>query len=188
MKRIFLAAGILMVAATTFAQNELVHETRRETRVENREARKDSRAERRQDNRGEVSLLAKDQFAVDFPDAKNARFVRADNFDEVYFMSGDDNLKAYYDNDSKLVGTTQRKEFADLPEKAQRQIQKEYAGYNPAAVIKFDDNEDNSMDMILYGTSFEDADNYFIELVKDNQKIVVKANMEGEVSYFKAIK
>jgi len=75
-----------------------------------------------------------------------------------------------------------------LPENAQKRIKKEYPGYDATAVIKFDDNEANDMDMILYGMSFNDADNYFVELNKDNKIIVVKVDMEGQVSYFKAIK
>ena len=38
--------------------------------------------------------------------------------------------------------------------------------------------------MMLYGQQFADADNYFVELSKDNKKIVLQVNMSGEVFYF----
>jgi len=188
MKRIFLAAGIMMAATVTFAQESIVHATHKEAKMENKEARKDLHAERRLENRSEVSVLTKDHFAVDFPDAKNVLFEKTTNYDEASFTEGNDNLKAYYDYSSTLIGTTQRKTYADLPGNAQKRIQKEYPGYDATVVIKFDDNEANDMDMILYGLSFNDADNYFVELTKDNKAIVVKVDMEGQVSYFKAIK
>jgi hypothetical protein len=188
MKKIFLATGIMMVAAATFAQTGIV-EARKETRIENKENRKELREERRLQNSNEVSDLTKDQFAADFHNAKNPLYSREQNFDVVAFTTGKNKkLRAYYDIDSKLVGTTQRKQYADLPENAQRRIQKQYAGYTPTVAIKFDDNQDNDMDMILYGTSFDDADNYFVELVKDSKKVVVKVNMAGDISYFTELK
>ena len=111
------------------------------------------------------------------------------NFEEVLFTSDKEKLRAYYDYDSQLVGTTEKKSFADLPENAQKKIEKDYADYAIAEVIKFDDNESNDTDMILYGTSFEDADNYFVEL-KNNSKppIIVKVDLLGGVSFFEEMK
>jgi hypothetical protein len=187
MKRIFLSAGIMMAATSIFAQ-DVAHVSRKEVKMENKEARKDLRAESRLENKYEVSVLTKDQFTLDFPDAKDVLFERTAYFDEVSFKSGNENLRAYYDNSSKLIGTTEKKSFTDLPVNAQKKIKKEYAGYDAVDVIKFDDNEGNDMDMILYGTTFNDADNYFVELSKDNKTIVVEVSLLGAVSYFKAIR
>ena len=41
--------------------------------------------------------------------------------------------------------------------------------------------------MNLFDLQFDDADNYFVELEKDNKKIVVQVNMSGDVSYFKRL-
>ncbi len=181
MKKIFLAASIILMSATvTFAQKE--------ASIEGKEAKKELRSERRAENRSEVSDLTRNQFAMDFPGAKNVQFVKTKDFDEVSFMSGKKKLIAYYDVDSKLVGTTQNKTFADLPENAQKEILKKYAGYSVAAVVKYDDNENNETDMILYGTTFNDADNYFVELSDASKAIVVKVDLLGGVSFFKEIK
>ena len=79
------------------------------------------------------------------------------------------------------------KTFSDLPASAQKQINKEYKDYTIEKVIFFDDNEDVDTDMILYGSQFDDADNYFVELRKDNKDVVLQVTMDGLVGYFAGI-
>ena len=189
MKKIFLVAGILFTTTTvTFAHTTINRKDRKETRIERKKTRMELRRERRAENDNEVSYLTRNQFAIDFPDAKNVQFVKTENFDEVAFVSGKEQLRAYYDYKSKLVGTTQKKSFADLPENAQKEILKKYADYSVDNVIKFDDNESNETDMIMFGTTLGDADNYFVELKNDSKAIVVKVDLSGEVSFFKDMK
>jgi hypothetical protein len=189
MKKIFLAAGFLLMAATvTFANGHIDRKERKELRMERREVRKEYRTVRRAEDLIEVSDLTKRQFAQDFSDAKDVYFIKTKNFDEVSFMMDKKRLRAFYDIDSKLVGTTQNKSFADLPENARKKILEKYAGYTIDRVIKFDDNENNDMDMILYGNTFDDADNYFVELKKDNKAVVVKVDLAGYVSFFTDMK
>ena len=189
MKNIFLVVGILFTTTTvTFAHTTINREDRKETRIERKKTRKELRAETTAENDNEVSVLTKDEFVTDFPDAKNARFVRTKNFDEVAFMSGNERLRAYYDNTSNLVGTTQEKSFADLPEHAQKEILKKYTDYSVDDVIKFDDNETNETEMIMFGTTLGDADNYFVELKNDSQAILVEVDLLGGVSFLKDLK
>jgi hypothetical protein len=182
MKKILLMAGIIVAAATaTFANENIGDNGRRETR-------KDIRKERRADNRTQVSYVTKSKFAVDFPNARNVRFIRTKDFDQVSFITGEGERKiltAYYDIESNLVGTTQNKTFADLPENSQKEIQKRYAGYKTLDVIKFVDDGENERDMTLFNNPFDDADAYFVELAKANQTIVVKVDQAGYISYFK---
>ena len=186
MKKIFLAATIIFTAATvTFAQN---NSNAKQVKMERTELRKEVRKEHRLENRSEVSDLTKTQFAIDFPGATNVHFGKTSEFDVVSFTSGKRMLRAYYDYEQELVGTTQEKTFADLPENAQKEIHKKYAGYSVDGVIKFDDNQSNETDMIMYGTSFDDADNYFVELKNDSKAIIVKVDLSGEVSFFKDMK
>ncbi len=188
MKKIIMAAILMLTITTfTFAHDNMDRASRKEKRIERKEARREHRLVRRAENRNLVSDFTKQQFRIDFPGAKKVRFQKT-NFDEVVFMSNGELLTAYYDHDNNLIGTTQHKIFADLPEKAKKRIVNEYAGYAVRDVIKFNDNINNEADMIMYGTAFDDADNYFVELEKDNKAIVVKVDMEGDVSYFTAIK
>ena len=111
-----------------------------------------------------VTYQTNQQFIRDFPDAENVRWNPGRPLEEVTFTNDHIEITAYYDVDSKLIGTTTEKKFADIPAKAQQYINKHFKGYNPESVIMFDDNEDNDTDMMLYNTVFEDADNYFVAL------------------------
>ncbi len=68
------------------------------------------------------------------------------------------------------------------------QILKHYPGYNVVAVIKYDDNEDNDTDMILFETSFDDEDNYFVELKNDTNDKIIKVSLSGDISFFANMK
>jgi hypothetical protein len=132
-----------------------------------------------------VSRVAMDVFKSEFKDAKNVEWKRVDTFDKVSFMSKDgQKMSAFYDIDGNLVGTTQFKTFAELPEKGQKEIRKMYKDYSIGQVVFYDDNEANPTDMILYGVQFEDADNYFVELSKGTSKIVLQVSPTGDVIFF----
>lgn len=135
----------------------------------------------------EPSYQSKQAFISDFENV-NAAWKRTRNFDEASFTKDGKVITAFYDWDSKLVGTVSPKSFSDLPVAAQEYINSKYSGWAKNDVILFDDNELNESDMLLYGKQFDDADNYFIELSKDNQKIVLESSMMGNVSYFTKIK
>ncbi len=136
-----------------------------------------------------VSERAISAFNADFKGATNVQSKRVDTFDEFSFTAKDgQKMKAFYDFDNLLVGTTMVKTFADLPVKGQEQIKKEYKDYTAGPVVFYDDNEANATDMILYGIQFEDADNYFVEMTKGEKKIVLQVNPQGSVFFFKDLK
>jgi len=66
-------------------------------------------------------------------------------------------------------------------------IDKSYKDYNIGAVIMFDDNEENATNMNLYGTQFDDKDNYFVEISKGGKQSVLQVNMAGEVMFFRQL-
>jgi hypothetical protein len=135
-----------------------------------------------------VGVLAKNNFSKDFSDAKDVQPMRGINFDEFLFTNKDGNrIKAYYDYDGNLVGTTQSKTFADIPLKGQKEIKEKYKDYTIGDVFFYDDNEMNDTDMMLYGLQFDDKDLYFVELTKGPSKIVVQVDMQARVSFFKKL-
>jgi hypothetical protein len=165
MKKIFFAAGILLfTASVTFGQ------------------------ENDNNSNTDGSTLLKIQFATDFPDARDAHFVSKENFDEVSFTEHKEKLSAYYNGTNQLVGTIQKKDFDDLPDNAKKEILKNYAAYTVKDVIRFDDNESDGVERILYGTSFDDGDNYFVELKEDSKAIVLKVSLSGDVSFLTTMK
>jgi hypothetical protein len=176
MKKILIPTlGLLLAVATTQAQTDY-------TLVKN-DIKKEKRAEKK-----EVSYQSKQQFFVDFGDIPNVAWERSSYFDEANFTQDGQEKTAFYDLQSQLVGTTISKTFADLPMAAQQYIHEKYKGYEAKDVFMFDDNEFNESDMLLFGQQFEDADSYFLEVQKDNKKIVLQVSMDGEVNYFTAMK
>ncbi|MDP4223654.1 MAG: hypothetical protein Q8868_10105 [Bacteroidota bacterium] len=136
----------------------------------------------------EINVMAKNSFITAFGNLPNVKWERSANFDEALFMKNGKEMKAYFDYEGKLVGTTTHVTFADIPANAQKEIQSKYKDYTIVpAVVFFDDNEVNDTDMMLYGVQFEDADNYFVELTKGTKKIVLQVNTEGMVFFFKEL-
>ncbi len=97
-------------------------------------------------------------------------------------------MKAYFDNDGEMVGTSIQTNLKALPIKAQLEIAKKYGDYSVTDAILYDDNNEQISDIILYGTQMESSDNYFVELKKDNRKVILEVSPEGSVSIFKEIK
>lgn len=179
MKNVLSVTGfVLLLSATAMAQTDVATIAKKEERKEKREIRRETK---------EVSSLSKQHFSNDFPDVNDAHWNATVNFDEVTFTNNGVKTTAFYDFNSQLVGTTVNKSFSDIPAKARQNIQEHYKGYKNGDVIMFDDNEANETDMILYGTRFEDEDNYFVSIKNSKETIVLKVNMEGEVSFFKKI-
>jgi len=177
-----LVAVFALVNVQTQAQN-LAKSDKKELKAERKEAKK----EKRKLEGEEVSTLAKDHFYSDFGQIDNAKWERGPQFDEVTFTKDGTALTAYYDYSNNLVGTTSNKKWADLPAKAQKEIEKQYKGYATGAIILFDDNEANNTNMYLFGNQFEGADHYFVTVNKDQKEIILMVKTDGEVSYFKEI-
>ena len=176
----FLLVVAVVQGQTQKADKEKVKEIKKELKTE--------RVALRKLEGTNVSVLAKNNFSKDFPDATNVRSKRVDTFDEFQFTDKTGELmKAFYDYAGNLVGTTLKKTFADVPVKGQEKIKAEYKDYTIGDVIFYDDNELNDTDMILWGLQFDDRDLYFVELTKGASKIIVQVDAEARVSFFKKL-
>ncbi|MFT3704846.1 MAG: hypothetical protein QM802_20945 [Agriterribacter sp.] len=175
MKKLLLFTAAILVIASVNAQSD-ASSVKKEKKQEKKELRKLEGTD--------ASYQSKDAFYKDFGDMENVSWKKTPTFDEAEFTKNGITMKAFYDIDANLVGTETKKEFADLPVNAATYINKKYGDYTKDKVIFFDDNEFNETNMVLYGNEFDDADNFFVELSKADKTIVLRVNMEGEVSYF----
>jgi hypothetical protein len=132
-----------------------------------------------------VSEQTKANFNAQFGNVPDVHWTRTQNFDEAVFSNNGKKMNAWFDDLENMVGSTSQVSFTDLPAKGQKTIKSKYKDYMIRNVILFLDNEANATDMILYGEQFDDADNYFVELAKDKDHIVVMVNTVGEVTFFK---
>jgi len=172
-----------------FALSAVQGQTQKAGKEQAKETKKEAKKERvalRKLEGTMVSDQSKNAFNADFKGATNVQSKRVNTFDEFSFTSKDgQKMKAFYDYNSVLVGTTQDKTAADIPVKGLQEIKKIYKDYIIGPVVFYDDNEANDTDMILYGIQFDDADNYFVELSKGTKKMIVEVTPEGNVSFFK---
>jgi hypothetical protein len=194
MKKIFFAsAAILLAFVSTQAQSGDVTMVKdnvkpvKEERKEIRKEKKDQRITLRKLEGNEINYQSKQQFYRSFGDQPDVQWTKGKYFDQALFNKDGVATTAYFDFDAQLVGTTSDKTLAELPESAQKQIAKEYKDYTVEKVIFFDDNEDVDTDMIMYGSQFDDEDNYFVELKKDNKEVVLQVTMDGLVGYFTSL-
>ncbi|MDF2381228.1 hypothetical protein JMG10_07115 [Nostoc ellipsosporum NOK] len=191
-KILMLSAGVMLISSVTTAQNEMAvkkHEqTLKQEEKQLREQKKETRKELKKLEGNEVSYMTKQQFYSDFDDITEVAWRRTENYDIASFTQDGVSKSAYYDANSKLVGTVEPKTFKDLPEKAQQYIKKKWGSYQVMHVIYFNDNEWNDTDMLLYGEQFDDADNYFIELSKGSDKVILQSDTNGETGFFAQVK
>lgn len=134
-----------------------------------------------------VSEASKGGFYKDFGNLPNVVWTRTDFFDEAVFKKNGKEIKAYYDEDGNLVGTTSIISYAEVPALAQKNIKKLYKDAMPGKMIFFDDNELNDTDMLLYGVQFDDQDNYFVEMTQGIKKFVINCDSKGKVAFFKQL-
>jgi hypothetical protein len=155
------------------------------------ETRKEAKSEKialRKMEDKDVAYASIEAFGIDFPNATDVSWRRYESFDEATYTDKDGlKFTAYYDADGKLVGTTHYVNFADVPVKGQKDIEKHYKDYTVGKVVFFDDNEANESDMVLWEIPFDDKDNYFVELTKANNNIILKVDTDGAVSFFKQL-
>jgi hypothetical protein len=179
MKRLAIASLVFLFAVSLVQGQTKNTETKKEQKAE-RVALKNLEG-------NNVSAMSKNNFTVDFGNIPNVQWKRVGTYDEASFMKDGKEIKAFYDFDAKLVGTTRHVTFADVPAAGQKEIKNKYKDYKVEAVIFFDDNEANVTDMILYGVQFDDEDNYFVELSNGKKRIILQVISSGEVFYFKEL-
>lgn len=167
-------------------EREAIKETKKVIKTEKKELKTEKKALRKLESTT-VNPKSLTSFYSNFGDVPNVKWRSTVYFDEATFMREGKEMTAFFDFYGTLVGTTTVRTFADIPAKGQAEIKKMYSDYTIGPVIFYDDNEFNESDMMLYNLQFDDEDMYFVELTKGTNKIVVKVNMGGMVSFFKQL-
>ena len=134
-----------------------------------------------------VNQSSLSNFRTDFIASQNVAWHQANNFDEATFTENGQEATAYYGLDGQLVGITTPKSFTDLPESGQKRINKQYKGYSVESVLLFTNRNYNDTDPYLYTTQFADPDNYFVQMANGKERIVVQANSDGDVFFYKKL-
>ncbi len=165
-------------------KNYASNSTKKEKRVEKRSVRKELRTLKG----NKVSVVSMKSFTRDFgATVTNVKWNRTPNYDIAAFALKGHEMKAYYDADGQLVGTTQYKTMDDLPERGQKIINEKYKDYKVGQILFFNNNNANRSPMILWGTEIMDHSNYFVMLENSSQKMIIYVDPFGNVSLFKKL-
>ncbi len=181
MKRLILVSLVVLLGSAMYT----IQAQQAKSQTASAAVKKEANKELKKLEGAKVSDQAKSQFNFDFGNLSDVSWRRSEHYDEATFTKDGKKYTAYYDADAKLVGKTTTVTLADIPVKGLNEIKKQYKGYTiEPEVVYYDDNESNSTDMYLYGTQFEDQDNYFVMVRKGAERLILMVNQEGNVSYF----
>ena len=196
-KALFILAFTLCVtsSATLFAQNEMKESKLKKdidslNKIESELTKKEKafKKELRALESKEVSDFTKKQFKEDFKNIKYVRWAKLERSDEATFLNANGLVsRAYYNDNSELMGTVTIKTFADLPETAQNKINEDYSDYRRILVLYYDDSNMNDAYILLFDEEISEPDTYFVELSKNGSNIVLGFSMKGELTFHKKL-
>lgn len=122
-----------------------------------------------------VSYTALNKFSAEFGNASNVVWTVTPNCQKVDFLTESGKFTAFYDLDGEYLGRTQEISILLLPEANRKEIAAKYADFSVSHVIKY---ENNSAEPLVY----------FIDLVKADKEVVLKAVPNQNLAFFQAIK
>jgi len=104
---------------------------------------------------------------------------KSKSLDKVTFQKDGNTMVAYYNAASRLVGTGSADTYGGMPGHAVSDLKTRYKDYAVGSVIFYDKQETNATSKLIYGTRLKE-ENYLIELINENSKIVVMVTIKGE--------
>jgi len=129
-----------------------------------------------------VKAQTEKRFNQNFGAVSNAVWEKFKSFDKVTFTKDGYKMVAYYNEASKLVGTSSD----DMPVQALADLKTRYKDYSIGSVIFFDKNEANTISKLVYGTQLKE-ENYLVELTGSQKTIVVSVTVKGGTSVINKI-
>lgn len=133
-----------------------------------------------------VSARTTKRFAEVFGNYTGAVWEKSKSLDKVKFVKDGTIMVAYYNADSRLVGTGSQETYAGMPGSALADLKARYSEYAIGSVIFFDKLEANATSRLIYGTKLKE-ENYLIELISERDKIVVRVTVKGEKAVFQQV-
>jgi len=163
MKKIFLAAAILILISGAAIANTNDHSPKSKN----------------------VSYKALQNFPYDFQQAANVNWSMVGDYSEASFTQNGIAMKAFYDWEGQLAGTSQNMQYSELPALARKSIDRYYKNYSIQKIILYKDNEENENDLYPLIPE-ENSTNYFVSMTKNgsNEEIILQVTPDGQTSFF----
>lgn len=118
-----------------------------------------------------VNSRALSHFKSTYKEAADVQWKTTNEYTKASFTWNSQQMEVFYDDNGELVGTSRAVSLNTLPIEAQQKLQKRYEGYTATEAIEFNDAKEG-----LY---------YYVSLVKDNTKTVLKISSDGGMEIFK---
>ena len=189
MKKFAILSTVLFIVFT-FGQNNTQASVTENNKVIKKQKTEDTNSERPPLRKLEGTTINQDSqtsFYMTIGNVPDIKWIRGTYYDEATYNKDGQDFKAYFDINGALVGTTTLKKATELSNPVEKSIKKLYPDATIGQVTYFQDNEDNTTDMILYGVQFESKTQYFVELTQGDKKFVVTCNNSSDVSLFKQL-
>jgi len=189
MKKFAILSLALLVVFTIgqFKAQASANETKNVIKKEKTEEKQTERPKLKKLEGDVINQDSQTSFYMTIGNVPDIKWTRGTYYDEATYNKDKQDMIAYFDMNGALVGTTTLKKATELSNPIEKSIKKLYPDAIIGQVTYFQDNEDNTTDMILYGIQFESKTQYFIELTQGTNKFVVTSNKEGDVSLFKQL-
>ena len=118
MKKLAILSATALFALATVQVGAQGQAAIRESQMRKKELKSDLKTEKktlRTLKASEVRNASKTQFAADFGEMPDVQWSKSKTFDVATFTKDGETTKAYYDSESKLIGTTTPTTFDYLP-------------------------------------------------------------------------
>ena len=106
-----------------------------------------------------ITNIVKNHFNAEFSNAEDVQWSATNSYAVATFLTDNKRMKAFYDFDGSLIGTSQGITIESLPSFAKRAYAKKYANYLVKEAIRFDDKNDTA---------------YYISASNEKESVVVK--------------
>jgi len=106
-----------------------------------------------------------------FKDATNISWKTTDNYTKATFNWNSQVIEVFYNNDGEHIATGRHISEDALPLNALKVINDKYKDYKPSEAIEMD--------------NVESGTDYYVSLVKDQEKVILQVSPSGSVSVFK---
>lgn len=187
MKKFFFLSAIIMYAFIMHAMPSFHPDTLATNKSEKTySSKKAEKLNRREAKKYQADYKVLKSYNKSF-DTKVISWSKGSYFDIASYMNEEGQIcHAYFDNDAQLCGITMMSSIEDIPERAQKFINKHYSDYTIQKVVFYDDCADASNENIqLSDELLRGQKRHVVYLYNGKNQLLVQVSKAGAVYRFK---
>lgn len=134
----------------------------------------------------EATQNAKVNFLRKFHNISDVSWTVSADFQKATFVKDGIKLAAFFDGEGNYIATTQYVDYKNLPAISKSRLNKIYAEYTVADVVKYNIDSPQSAGSVMLGARNCDTI-YFASLKRGNDQLVLKITPDGDISNLKSL-